>query len=536
MSLRRVGVLGGGPGGLYAARLLKLARPSCDVVVYEQGDPGTTFGFGVGLAAGTQRNLAAADPDTLRDVAAAGHRHDMTMQVGDQVVRVRNDRLIGIARTELLAVLQRHAEKAGVRLEFGARRGAGDVDADIVIAADGVSSATRENGDFGGTIETGRGLYLWCGTDFALADAVFAPARTGHGTFVTHAYPYSGGQSTFLIETDEQTWRRAGFEATTEQTSTEQASTEQASTEQISTGQTPPDASDLASLRYLEQAFAGQLGGRALIGNRTRWTRFRTVRCQRWSSGRTVLLGDAAHTAHYSIGSGTKLAMEDAIALVEALDAEPDAAGAFARYEAVRRPPVERLQELARRSQLWWESFPSRLDVPVEQLMVAYMTRAGNVPLGRFAATSPDVLASALSRYADCDLATAALPADITSWVLERPLRHQGRQWPGRVLAPDSFGARVLVVADVVGDPWGPAGDAVVARARRARRAGTAGFRFTGPGDRPSVLTRMDLAERVRAEAGGLIVIDGPAGLRDDLAAGLVSGRADLVSFTEEAA
>ena len=198
---------------------------------------------------------------------------------------------------------------------------------------------------------------------------MFAPAETEHGTFVTHAYPYSGGQSTFLIETDEQTWRRAGFEATTEQT--------------------PSDASDLASLRYLRQAFARQLRGHALIGNRTRWTRFRTVRCQRWSSGRTVLLGDAAHTAHYSIGSGTKLAMEDAIALVEAMDAEPDAAGAFARYEAVRRGPVGRLQELARRSQLWWESFPSRLNVPVEQLMVAYMTRAGNVPLGRFAATSP---------------------------------------------------------------------------------------------------------------------------------------------------
>jgi anthraniloyl-CoA monooxygenase len=516
MQLRRVGVLGGGPGGLYAARLLKLARPSCDVIVYEQGEPGTTFGFGVGLAAGTQRNLAAADPDALRDIVAAGYRHDMTMQVGDRVVRVHNDRLIGIARTELLAVLQRHAEKAGVRLEFGARRRAGDLDADAVIAADGISSTTREDGDFGATIETGRGLYLWCGTGFALADAVFAPAETEHGTFVTHAYPYAGGQSTFLIETDEQTWRRAGFEATT--------------------AQTPSDASDLSSLRYLQRVFAGQLDGHPLIGNRTRWTRFRTVRCQRWSSGRTVLLGDAAHTAHYSIGSGTKLAMEDAIALTEALDAEPDAARAFARYEAIRRPAVERLQELARRSQLWWESFPSRLHLPVEQLMVAYMTRSGNVPLGRFAATNPDVVAAALGRYAGVDVEISQLPADMTSWVLDRPLRHQGRQFPGRVLAPASFGIKVLVVADVVGDPWGPAGDAVVTRARGAREAGADGFRFTGPADRLSVLTRMDLAERVRAEAGGLIVMDGPAGLRDDLAAGLVSRRVDLVSFTEEAA
>src|SRR5690349_21625727 len=218
MQPRRVAVLGGGPGGLYAARLLKLAHPSCEVVVHEQGEPDTTFGFGVGLAAGTQRKLEAADPDTLRDLVAAGLRHDMTMQVGRQVTRVHNDRLIGIARTELLAVLQRHAGKAGVVLEFGARRTAAELDADVVVAADGVSSATRENGPFGGRIEVGKGLYLWCGTGFALDDAVFAPVETEHGVFVTHAYPYSGGpcsggRSTFLVETDEETWRRAGFDA-----------------------------------------------------------------------------------------------------------------------------------------------------------------------------------------------------------------------------------------------------------------------------------------------------------------------------------
>jgi anthraniloyl-CoA monooxygenase len=513
MQLRRVSVLGGGPGGLYAARLLKLARPSCDVVVHEQGEPGTTFGFGVGLAAGTQRNLQAADPDTLGDIVAAGCRHDMTMQVGDRVVRVHNDRLIGIARTELLAVLQQHAEKAGVQLEYGARRRAGDLDADIVIAADGISSATREAGDFGGAIETGRGLYLWCGTDFALADAVFAPVETEHGIFVTHAYPYSDRQSTFLIETDEQTWHRAEFDASTEQT--------------------PSDASDLTSLRYLQQAFAGQLRGRALIGNRTRWTRFRTVRCRRWSSGRTVLLGDAAHTAHFSIGSGTKLAMEDAISLVQALDAEPDAARAFGRYEAARRPAVERLQELARRSQLWWESFPSRLHHPVEQLMVAYMTRAGNVPLGRFAATNPHVVATALGQYAG---PAPQIPADITSWVLDQPLRSGGRQFPHRAVTAGPAGLGLDTISDVVCDPWGPAGDAIVAQARDARQSGAAGFRFAGPADRPSVLTRMDLAERVRTEVGGLIVVDGPAALRDDLAAGLVSGRADLICFTGEEA
>jgi 2-polyprenyl-6-methoxyphenol hydroxylase-like FAD-dependent oxidoreductase len=531
MEVRRAAVLGGGPGGLYAARLLKLAHPACEVVVHEQGEPGTTFGFGVGLAAGTQRNLEAADPDTLRDIVAAGYRHDMTLQAGGRTVRVHNDRLIGIARTELLAVLQRHAEKAGVRLEYGTRQRAENLDADIVVAADGISSSARDSasqngasqggagqggGDFGTSIETGRGLYLWCGTDFALDAAVFAPVETEHGTFVTHAYPYSPGLSTFLIETDEATWRRAGFDV---------------STAQVNTGQTASDDSDLTSLRYLEHVFAGPLRGHALIGNRTRWTRFRTVRCQRWWSGRTVLLGDAAHTAHFSIGSGTKLAMEDAIGLIEALGAERDGAAAFARYQAARRPAVERMQELARRSQLWWESFPARLQLPAEQLMVAYMTRAGNVALDRFAATNPQVVAAALSQYAGRPGGPA--PDGITSWVLSQPLEHDGQKFPSRVLG---LGATtgLHTISDEVTDPLGPAADAVVERAQAARASGSPGFWFTGPSGRPAMLTRLDLAERVRTEVGGLIVMEGPFGLRDDLAAGLVSGRADLICYCGE--
>ena len=498
MLLRRAAVLGGGPGGLYAARLLRLAHPACEVRVYEQDDPDTTFGFGVGLAGRTQRKLEGADPDTLRDLVAGGLSHDMRMRIGRDSVRVRNDRLIGIARTELLAVLQRHAEKAGVELVFGTRVTAAELDADLVIAADGVSSATRENGPFNGRIEVGKGLYLWCGTDFALDAALFAPVETEHGTFVTHAYPYSRSRSTFLIETDEDTWLRAGFDTTT-----------------------PQQGSDETSLRYLEQAFTEQLRGHQLIGNRTRWQRFRTVRCGQWSNGNTVLLGDAAHTAHFSIGSGTKLAMEDAIALVEALHHNETLTSAFAHYERVRRPEVERLQELARRSQLWWESFPSRTSLPVARLMVAYMSRAGNVPLDRFAATAPDVVGTALRQYGG-----ARPTGDLTSWVLARPLTHGGRQFPDRTSPPEL--ARLPCTLD---DPWSPEGDALVRRARV-----TNGVVVTGPADRPALLTRLDLAERIRRETGVLTAVAGPAGLRDDLAAGLVSGRTDLVALIEETA
>ncbi|KAA9166530.1 oxidoreductase [Amycolatopsis acidicola] len=502
MQPRRVAVLGGGPGGLYAARLLKLAYPACEVQVHEQGEPDKTFGFGVGLAAGTQRNLEAADPDTLRDLVATGVRHDMTMRVRGRGVRVRNDHLIGVARTDLLAVLQRHAEKAGVRLEFGVRRAAAGLDADLVVAADGVSSATREAGSFGARIETGDGLFLWCGADFPLPDAVFTPVETEYGTFVAHAYPYSGGRSTFLIETDERTWRNAGFDATTAELEGEGV---------------PPGASDEKSLRYLEKIFAGQLRGHGLIGNRTRWQRFRTVRCDRWAQGNVVLLGDAAHTAHFSVGSGTKLAMEDAIGLVAALRESPDPATAFARYEETRRPSVERLQELARRSRLWWESFPSRLGLPVERLMVAYMSRAGNVSLDRFAGTSPDAVATALRQYGG-----APPDGDLVQWVLDRPLTHGNRSFPDRVSVPE---LEPLYVD--LRNPWSPEADALIAGVR-------GGVLVTGPADRPAVLTRLDLAERIRLETGALTAVEAPRALSGDLAAGLVSGRTDLVQLTEE--
>ncbi|MGY1717240.1 FAD-dependent monooxygenase [Geodermatophilus sp. SYSU D01106] len=524
MELRRVAVLGGGPGGLYAARLLKLAQPGCEVVVHEQGVPHETFGFGVGLAAGTQRNLEAADPASLRDIVAGGHRHDMQMRVRGQATTVGNDALIGIARTRLLAVLQRHAEESGVVLRFGERVRADELDADLVIAADGVNSATRtaRAEEFGATVETGAGLYLWAATDFALDHALFEPVETEAGTFVTHAYPYQDDRSTFLVETDERTWRRAGLDAGARGLAR--------------------DANDEASLRHLEGVFAASLRGHPLIGNRTQWLRFRRVTARRWHSGTVVLLGDAAHTAHYSIGSGTKLAMEDAIALVDALGASGDVPSAFTAYEAVRRPAVERLQGLARRSQLWWESFPDRLDEPVDRLMVAYMSRAGNVPLSRFATSSPDVVARALADYAGSP--AEGLPAaGLDEWVLDRPLERAGRVLASRRADPaelpevvDGDDAPPGTLARLVAPPgsaWSSAGDALARRAGKLAARGCAGLWLTGPAGREAVLDRLDLAERVRRVTGLLTVVSVPAELRADAAAALVSGRTDLVDLTD---
>jgi hypothetical protein len=213
--------------------------------------------------------------------------------------------------------------------------------------------------------------------------------------------------------------------------------------------------------------------------------------------------------------------MEDAITLVDALGDAENVDAAFARYEAVRRSSVERLQELARRSQLWWESFPSRTRLPIERLMVAYMSRAGNVPLDRFASTAPDVVAAALEQYGGERAA-----GELTAWVLGRPLTHGDRRFPDRTSVP---ALETLVCA--LEDPWSPEGDALVSRARD-----TDGVLVTGAPGRPALLTRLDLAERVRLETGVLTAVEGPAELRDDLADGLVSGRTDLVVLTEETA
>lgn len=506
MKLRSVDVLGGGPGGLYVARLLKLGRPHTRVRVFEQSEPASTFGFGVGLATRTQRNLDAADPETFAAIVGNAWSHEMSMAVGGRQVSLALDNLIAIGRSTLLDVLRAHAAAAGVEFHYDARVTADELDADLVIAADGVSSGTREaRADvFGARVDVHKGLYLWAGTDVALPRAVFAPVRTEYGTFVAHAYPYASDRSTFLIETDEETWRRAGFDATTERL--------------------PLDESDADSLDYLGEAFAEHLHGHRLIGNRTRWLRFRTVSCERWHDGNVVLLGDAAHTAHYSIGSGTKLAMEGGIALAAALADADDLEEALVRYEQVRRPAVEHLQETATRSMSWWDSFPTRLDLPVEQLLVSYMTRAGKVSVDRFAGSAADVVRTALAQYARCDVSQVD-DGNLTEWVLRQPL---GAAFGSRrVRASEISGLRPVHV--VVDDPWGSGADTLVKDL--ASDEAISGVLVSAAADTGSVLTMFDVAERIRREVGTLVVarLDPAA---TELAVGaLVTERVDLVDL-----
>lgn len=511
MKLRSVAVLGGGPGGLYVARLLKRRDPACRVDLYEQSTPERTFGFGVGLATRTQRNLEAADPDSLADIVRDAWPHDMGMAVGDRKVLLPVDNLIAIGRATLLEVLRRHAQECGVVIHHDTRAEVSELDADLVIAADGVSSATRDRwaDDFGAHVTTHDGLYLWCGTDFALPSAVFRPVETEYGTFVAHAYPYQSDRSTFLIETDEATWRRAGFDASTERTAF--------------------DESDEHSLAYLAKAFDVELHGHPLIGNRTRWMRFRTVRCDRWHRGNVVLLGDAVHTAHYSIGSGTKLAMEDAIALDAAIAGSEDLETALTTYQEVRRPKVEHLQDTAHRSMLWWDSFPHRLDASVEQLLVSYMTRGGKVSIDRFATLAPDVVAQALADYAGVDVAMAP-DDDRVDWILGRPLQRGGKQWEKRLVGVDDLPTPREVTTP---DAWSDAADDLVADIACEPQSHNGVVALTCTDDTGAVLTTFDVAERLRLEVGAVSAVVVAAAHREIAAAALASGRVDLVALVD---
>lgn len=512
MILTKVAVLGGGPGGLYAARLLKLSHPKADVTVYEQSSPGETFGFGVGLASRAQRNLHDADAESFEAIVEKATPHEMSMQIGHQTARLSHGQSLAIARTELLAVLQRHAEEAGARLRFGERCEATELDADLIIAADGIKSATRSRfaDEFKPVSNTGAGLYLWCGTDFALPSAVFTPVTTQHGTFVAHAYPYAPDRSTFLVETDEQSWRKAGFD--------------------ISTDQTAPQDNDELSLKYLQNAFAGTLDGHRLIGNRTRWMRFRTISCKSWTTGNVVLLGDAAHTAHYSIGSGTKLAMEDAIALDRALLSAVSLEEALTGYERGRRPDVEHLQRIAQHSELWWESFPKRVGLPVDQLMIAYMTRAGKVSVDRFAISAPEVTRRGLAAYAG--VKPEAVPGQqLEDWVLRQPLDLRERRFESRLvtaeLRENPTTAEVLIDLP---SAWGAAADDLLHRVPTAPT-----LWLTGPSTRSAVLTRLEFGERLTLDTDAVIVVEAPHASRADIVAGLASARTHLVHLTSDA-
>ncbi|MFJ5952189.1 FAD-dependent monooxygenase [Streptomyces noursei] len=381
----KVAVLGGGPGGLYAAALLKRLDPGREVTVWERNAPDDTFGFGVVLSDETLGGIEHADPDVYRALQAEFVRwDDIDIVHRGRTLTSGGHGFAALGRRRLLAVLHDRCRALGVRLVFRTEAPPAAHlarDHDLVIAADGVHSATRTaHADvFRPQLTTHRCRYIWLSADFALDAFRFEIADTGRGVAQLHAYPYArpsptpprassgaprpphppadragvpdGGASTVIVEMREEVWRANGLDAQDES----------------------------AAAAWCAALFADTLGGRPLRTNNSSWIAFRTVVNERWSHGRIVLLGDAAHTAHFSIGSGTKLAVEDALALAACLREQPALPDALAAYEAERRPVVASTQRAARASLAWFEDLATYTDQPPHQFAFNLLTRSRRV-------------------------------------------------------------------------------------------------------------------------------------------------------------
>ena len=345
--------IGGGPAGLFLAILLKKADPGHQVEVYERNRLDDTFGFGVVFSDATEEALAHADPAVTDAMAARCHRwDDIEVHYQGATLTSGGHGFSGLSRRVLLQILADRCQEVGAKVCF--QREVVDPeqvrDADIVIASDGANSLVRERyrDHFHPSVDIRPNRFVWLGTTKPFPAFTFYFKGDAHGLWRVHAYQYDRTHSTFIVEAREPTWRAAGLERATE----------------------------AETIAFCERLFAEELDGHRLLSNRSVWRSFPTIRNERWHHGNVVLAGDAAHTAHFSVGSGTKLAMEDAIALVDALKGQPDIPSALAAYEAARRPPVESLQRAAQASLQWFEDTERYMKLEPIQFAFALLTRS----------------------------------------------------------------------------------------------------------------------------------------------------------------
>ena len=377
----KIRIIGGGPAGLYFASLMKREDPAHDVVVFERGSRDATWGFGVVFSDRALEFLRADDEATYQLLTPLMETWpNLTIVHNDTRIPIAGNGFAAIGRLELLSRLYAHVESLGVRIEFDSELSSLDDaarlgGADLVVAANGAFSWVRnENEDkFGTETDLRANRFIWYGTRKVFDSLSLTFRNTEHGVFCAHHYRYSPHMSTFLVEVTDATWHRAGF----------------------------ADMSEEEAIRHCEHLFAKDLDGQPILSNKSFWRQFPAISNRQWSFGNVVLMGDALRTAHFSIGSGTRLAMEDAIALWKALRDAGSLAEALALYQERRLPPMQKILDAANVSIRWYEEMDELMALPAVDFAYSYMTRTGRVSHAEVRRRDPALAEACEKNHAD---------------------------------------------------------------------------------------------------------------------------------------
>jgi anthraniloyl-CoA monooxygenase len=416
----RIACVGGGPAGLYLALLVKKARPDYEVTVHERNQPGDAYGFGVVFSDETLDHFEDADAESFIQLTKAFRAWgDIEVRHFSGETFVSGGHGFAAAgRKELLGLLSRRAEEVGADLRFGTEiQDLSELgDPDLIVGADGANSMVRASlaDRIRPSVDWRANKYIWFGTEKVFERFHFIFVDTPAGMVWAHIYPFSEEGSTFIVEMAPQTWRGLGFDKTEDETF-------------------PPGMSDEHALRECERLFADHLDGHDLVGNNSKWLRFPTITCERWHEGNVVLMGDAIHTAHFSVGSGTKLAMEDAIALSRLLVDERPMAEALEVYEELRRPEVESLQRAAKASLEWFEGADRYRGMEPEQFVFSMLTRSQRVTYDNLRLRDPEYMDSVDRWYAASDHGSP-VPTDPATPPMFHPFQVRELVLPNRVV------------------------------------------------------------------------------------------------------